>query len=371
MTDSSLGLEAAHVRVIDKICYINRLEVLDISVRVTATSFDVDLLIRSDKPPWLGNIITILVGNPKGVSQNVTAFSPNASASQLGNAIVYAVERTSTDIYRLTCGSLWEFFKRKPLKNLAWKYAAYSNDIKVHLLGGQATRDEKLPLHLDAYLSSKISLWGMKTTENIWERISNWANTHKSTCTTSMDFFTGVLRLELSDPINPQYQLNRTFTSDKPIKVKKQIPQSPTHWWIERNKDYGQPSMLHRGELNSEPWDHMAFWDGTDYNTGFARYETALEASTTEKINREDQRNNVTIDPSDIVVATAELYDEHLIGVQMFKSLTLCDEKYVYGGELTSIQYSGIERLKITAEIQVKKIYYKETGEVVPWMQLE
>ena len=211
----------------------------------------------------------------------------------------------------------------------------------------------------------------MKTTENIWERISNWANTHKSTCTTSMDFFTGVLRLELSDPINPQYQLNRTFTSDKPIKVKKQIPQSPTHWWIERNKDYGQPSMLHRGELNTEPWDHMAFWDGTDYNTGFARYETALEASATEKINHEDQRNNVTIDPSDIVVATAELYDEHLIGVQMFKSLTLCDEKYVYGGELTSIQYSGIERLKITAEIQVKKIYYKETGEVVPWTQLE
>lgn len=362
--DTVFALEAAHVRVIDHMCYINRLNVLDISVRVTNTSFDVDLLIRSTKPPWLGNIISVFAIN----SDNPYPF---VNRVDLGSAIVYAVERTAPDVYRLTCGSLWEFFKRKPLKNLAWKYSAGPEDIRIHVLGGQGTQDEKLPLNLEAAITSHIHFWGMKTTENVWERISEWANSHKATCRTIMNFNDGILSLNITDPIDSRYALNRTFTSDKPIKVKKQIPQSPTHWWIERNKDYNQPAMLHRGELNTEPWEHMAFWDGTDYNTGFARYETALEVSTTEKINREDQRKNVTIDPSEIVVATAELYDTELLNVQFFKPITLCDEKYIYAGEIAGFNYSGIERLKITTEVHVKKIYYKETGEVVPWTQLE
>lgn len=363
MSDTNLALEAAHVRIIGNMSYINRLDVLDISVRVTATSFDVDLVIRSKKPPWLGNVISIF-------ATDGTELRPYATSVQLGCAIVYAVERTSTDIYRLTCGSLWEFFKRKPLKNLAWKYAASSNDIQIHLLGGQSTRDEKLPLNLRASLPSNIAFYGMKTTENIWDRIVEWANGNKAVCTTYMDFDRGVLSLNLST-VNTSLMVQRTFTSAKPVKVKKQIPQNPTHWWIERNKDHGQPAMLHRGELNTEPWEHMAFWDGTDYNTGFARYETALEASTTEKINRGDQPRSVDIKPPEIVIATAELYDPVLVGTEIYKPVTICDEKYIYGGDIAGVNYSGIERLKITTEVHVKKIYYKETGEVVPWTQLE
>lgn len=364
MNNTAYALEAAHVRVIDRMSYINRLNVLDISVRVTNTSFDVDLIIQSTNPPWLGNIISVF-------AIDYSKPYPFATRVDLGSAIVYAVERTSTNIYRLTCGSLWEFFKRKPLKNLAWKYSAGANEIRIHVLGGQSTRDEKLPLNLEAAITSSIRLWGMKTTENIWERISDWATTNKAYCRTLMNFNNGILTLAISDPVSSRYVLSETYTSPKPIKVKKQIPQNPTHWWVERNKDYGQPSMLHRGELNTDPWEHMAFWDGTDYNTGFARYETALEASTTEKINREDQRNSVDIKPAEIVIATAELYDSSLINTRIFEPITVCDEKYIYAGEISGFNYSGIERLKITTEVHVKKIYYKETGEVVPWTQLE